>query len=144
MNNGNSAFTLIELITVIVIIGILAGIAIPSYKRSREKAMALEAIANLKLIAAAERIYQAEHDQHFFESCECPFPPGVCNCNGRLHLALNRQNFIYQVFVDNTSSPPNFFILAIRNTGLYTYILRDADEDGEPDCLDPGTDPCPQ
>ncbi|MCM8795768.1 MAG: prepilin-type N-terminal cleavage/methylation domain-containing protein, partial [Candidatus Omnitrophica bacterium] len=53
-------FTLLELVVVIIIIGILATFGISQYIPARERALGKEAIANLKLIAAAERIYRME------------------------------------------------------------------------------------
>ncbi len=54
------AFTLIELIVTLIIIGILAALSLPQFGKTREHALGKEAIANLKLIAAAEKIYRME------------------------------------------------------------------------------------
>jgi prepilin-type N-terminal cleavage/methylation domain-containing protein len=53
-------FTIIELIVVLVIIGILITLGLPSYHNIKEKALDKEAIVNLKLIQAAEKIYRME------------------------------------------------------------------------------------
>ena len=51
-------FTLIEMLVVVLIIGILAGIALPQYREAVEKSIMQEAIINLKAIANAnERFY---------------------------------------------------------------------------------------
>ena len=56
--NLKLGFTLLELLVVVVIIGILAGIALPQYKESVEKSIMLEAAVNLRAIANAnERFY---------------------------------------------------------------------------------------
>jgi prepilin-type N-terminal cleavage/methylation domain-containing protein len=54
------SFTLLELIVVIVIVGILATFALPQFAVTKERALDKEAIANLKLIQAAEKIYHME------------------------------------------------------------------------------------
>jgi general secretion pathway protein G len=48
------AFTLLEFLVVIIIIGILAALALPNFGKAKEHALGKEAIANLKLMAAAE------------------------------------------------------------------------------------------
>lgn len=77
---------LMELIAVIIIIGIVAVIAIPSYNRSRERAFGQETRANLKLIAAAEKIYNLESiDNSWYFSGVL----GDINTNLRLSLSGN-------------------------------------------------------
>ena len=59
------SFTLIELMVVVIIVGILAGIALPQYVRSRERAMDKQAKAILSLIRAAERAYKMEIGSYY-------------------------------------------------------------------------------
>jgi prepilin-type N-terminal cleavage/methylation domain-containing protein len=54
------AFTLIELLIVIIVIGILAGLGLPQYLKTKERALDDEATVNLKIIQAAEKIYHME------------------------------------------------------------------------------------
>ena len=55
------AFTLLELLIVVVIISILAGIAVPNYMRTTEKAKMRDAEGKLNLIYQAQRIYQLDN-----------------------------------------------------------------------------------
>ena len=53
-------FTLTELMVVTTIIGVMAAMAVPSFQRAIEQAQADIAVANLRAIWAAERLYWLE------------------------------------------------------------------------------------
>lgn len=58
MKRNKNGFTLLEMLVVVLIIGILAGIALPQYRESVEKSIIQEAAINLRAIANAnERFY---------------------------------------------------------------------------------------
>ncbi|MCU0792135.1 MAG: prepilin-type N-terminal cleavage/methylation domain-containing protein [Opitutaceae bacterium] len=59
--NRSRAFTLIELLTVIAIIGILAAIIIPTVGKVRETARVAQGISNLRQIGAAIHLYAAQN-----------------------------------------------------------------------------------
>ena len=57
-----SGFTLIELLAVVLMIGILTSIALPQYRRSVQRAEAMEAMVNLRSLFDAARRYRAAND----------------------------------------------------------------------------------
>ncbi|UCC75064.1 MAG: prepilin-type N-terminal cleavage/methylation domain-containing protein [Gemmatimonadota bacterium] len=58
---NTSGFTLVELLTVILIIGLLAVIALPRFVNTREKAFYTAMRSDLRNLATAEEDYFAEH-----------------------------------------------------------------------------------
>jgi len=61
MKINTRAFTLIELLTVIAVIAILAAILIPTVSKVRLKAQTTEAVSNLRQVGAAALLYANEH-----------------------------------------------------------------------------------
>ena len=60
----NSGFTLIELMVVIVVIGVLAGIALPAFSRYITKSKRPEARVMLRQIADAQEVYFINYRQY--------------------------------------------------------------------------------
>ncbi|MDR1281466.1 MAG: prepilin-type N-terminal cleavage/methylation domain-containing protein [Opitutaceae bacterium] len=60
-NRPTAAFTLIELLTVITIIGVLAAISIPVSITVRNKAHGIRCLSNLRQLQAANALYAADH-----------------------------------------------------------------------------------
>jgi len=60
----DEGFTLVELLIVIAIIGLLAGIAVPMFLGQRTKAMMTEAKTNIQIIATANENYYADNGRY--------------------------------------------------------------------------------
>jgi general secretion pathway protein G len=56
--------TLIEVMIVVVIIGILSSMAIPTYFSSREKAKIAATVAEIKLLEKMIRVYNIDHEKY--------------------------------------------------------------------------------
>lgn len=62
IHNAERAFTLVELLVVIAVISILAGLLLPALGRARQSARDLVCLNNLKSFGAASSLYVADHD----------------------------------------------------------------------------------
>lgn len=126
------SFTLVELLIVIVIIGILATLALPNFRRSREEVLGREAQASLKLIAAAERIYRMEYGTYWPTSGDLG---DITNINTNLKLLIGTAETDWDYTI--TGGGTSFSIKAARvgAGGLLDceYTFDSTDADGEPD-----------
>ncbi len=72
---GRRAFTLLELLLVLVIVSILAAIAVFTYKRIVNKARFTQAQTALKHLQKTETIYFSEHDIYMDNTVVIDFDP---------------------------------------------------------------------
>ncbi len=87
------AYSLIEVLIVIIIIGIVAALGIANYTKVKTEALSKEAKASLKLIRAAERIYYLEVGTWFVSS-----NLETINSNIRVQLPLaDSRNWDYEI-----------------------------------------------
>lgn len=115
-----SGFTLIELMVVVVIVGILAAIAVPTFTNTKEKTLDREAIAALQLMKAANKLYYARNEFYFPSSGTVT---ALTSINGNLSLALNDSNWQYSVqWITST----NFRVNASRVGGARSWSAQAA------------------
>ncbi len=107
LKNG---FTLIEIVMVMVIVGALAAMAVPMFIRSVEEGKNQEAVAALRLIRTAERLYYLDYDVYVAAA-------DTNEVNTKLELDIESKNWKFWVEVNNTSSPPQFTAYAERTLG---------------------------
>ncbi|MDD5575173.1 MAG: prepilin-type N-terminal cleavage/methylation domain-containing protein, partial [Candidatus Omnitrophica bacterium] len=85
--------TLMELMVVVIIIGVLAGVSVVSYRDAREKSLDKEAVAGLKLVRSAQRQYFIKFKRYW--------PAGtvsnVAQINGNLSLDLGSGSWTFSV-----------------------------------------------
>lgn len=130
-NAQNKGFTLIEVLIVVIIIGIMAGVALPNYLKSKEVALGKEASAGLKLILAADKIYKIETGAYYPTSGSTV--SSVTSINTNLKLSLTEKNWTYSI----TNNGSSFTATAARvGSGGYLdcqYSITSTDTDSDPD-----------
>ncbi len=114
-------FTLIEILTVVIIIGILASLSIPPFIKTVEVSRGRIARTNLKLIYSAEKIYRNENDTYY------PSPAGevtsLTEINKELGLDLSTNeeapSQYFEYSVRTTDPQKDFLATAVRKDGRY-------------------------
>lgn len=70
MSKEEKGFTLVELLVVIVILGVLAGIGIPTYRGFIDRSHEAATLAELQAVSMAIKFYFIEHDDKPFDLSE--------------------------------------------------------------------------
>lgn len=78
---NKSSFTLVEILVVVIIIGVLVGLALPGFRVAKERVLDREAKANLVLIQGAEKIFLIESGSYYSSSVIADI-----NSNLKVHL----------------------------------------------------------
>lgn len=115
----SGGFTLIELLITVLVVAILVALGIINYTGSKERAISKEAIVNLKLIAAAEKIYRMEIGGYYPSDGASP-QEHIQNINSYLKLSLSpaaSRNWDYSVTADTST----FTVLGDRTSAQAPY-----------------------
>jgi len=102
MQKSQNAFTLIELVIVIVLLAIIAGYGIPTFTKSQERVDERDGEFNLGTIASAMEMYRMRNEGY-------PDPPGVAplnldDINTTLYLGIIAQDMTYVCADDNNTT----------------------------------------
>jgi len=116
MGRTKKGFTLIEVIVVAIIIGIMAMIAMPAYQVAREHTLGNEARANIRLVAAAERIYSMELGGVYPSNTTESNPAAILS---NLRVDLKETNWDYSV----TGAGGSYTVTADRNAGPWSNCV---------------------
>lgn len=117
----NKAFSLIELLIVVIVISILLSIAIPSYMKTLERIKAGKAKQTLQSIRSCQSWYRAHNDQYVDDItllAEWGLP---------LNSILDDQDWLYTVPVSTANT---LQILATRQAGPYVSESIAMDQEG--------------
>ena len=97
-------FTLFEVLLVLVVLGVLAGIAVPMYQGTVEEARSAEAKANLQTIYMAQKVFNIDHGEYY------PAGGGAKQTTNASDLKDINDNL-------KVDLSPNYYNLVIDSTG---------------------------
>jgi len=134
------AFTLVELLIVVIIIGILAALAIPQYNNMVWKARFAEAYNTIGAIVRAEKVYYMEYGHYTREGRgsdsfdDCLAGGGYATGDTLVQRALNigipeNSNFVYMIYP--CAELPNNSIIYFRQPGYNEWIAYYNYDSGE-------------
>jgi prepilin-type N-terminal cleavage/methylation domain-containing protein len=76
---GRGAFTLTELLTVLIVIAVMAAVAVPQYRKATERGYCRSAQDLLQTIYTGEQVYWTARAT-FTDPATCASPPGPWQC----------------------------------------------------------------
>ncbi len=134
-NFKNKAFTLIEIMVVLVIIAVMAALAIPNLTQMIERSHEQDAMMQLRTVHAAEQVYFARVGS---------FWPTINNqdvdaIKTNLNLNIVPQGMTYNCDGDGNT----FTCTAVRDGGGFTIRVTEAALDGTNPCCSAGACPDP-
>lgn len=131
---GKRGYTLVELMIVIAIIGVLATLAVPSYRTYQQRAYATHAKLMLKEIMNAQLVYYLEHNKFYPENNESIFifstdpqnSEGFKKIRNGLHLDIPVGRTLDYSFyaANNELANTSSFILVVRSNSDFPLFLN--------------------
>jgi uncharacterized protein (TIGR02145 family)/prepilin-type N-terminal cleavage/methylation domain-containing protein len=121
LTSVSPAFTIVELLVVIVVIGILATITIVAYRGITQKATEVAITADLKNVITKFKLFQVENSSYPTNEGDPNNTTHISDCataipaTGNLCLKLSNGNTYGAYYVDNTVTP-NTFCLTVKST----------------------------
>ena len=142
---SESGFTLVELLVVMLILGLLAAIAIPSFFNQRDKARDADAKEQVRTAQTAIETYATDHDGHYTGAISDPTgadPDSLQAIESVLRDTGTRLDVVsatddsYEVAVTSTNDS--------EGAGAMVFsIARNSDGTLEYTCVEDGADGCP-
>lgn len=128
MNNtklpvGTHAFTLLEIMVTVIIVGIIAAFAIPNYSRTVDQTHEQDAMMQLSAIRTANQLYYAKTLKYW------PSASGdklVDEINLNLSLNIIENGLTFKCFCTGSCNGAAFSCTAIPTSGAFTVTVTQA------------------
>jgi type IV pilus assembly protein PilA len=137
MASEESGFTLVELLVVMLILGLLAAIAIPSFFNQRDKARDADAKADVRTAQTAIESYATDHNGSYtgatptaLDDIESSLSDAVAD--GELTVTVTGGGTGYDVTMASDNTPNTFTISRDGGTGQTTFSCATDGNDGCP------------
>lgn len=136
-------FTLIELMTVVAIVGIIAAIAIPSFNEQMAKSRRSDAFRGLGDLALKQEKYRSSHST--YGTCDQALAPGTCTT---FNSSTASPYYTFAVTVNTataftlTATPKAGTAQAGDRCGTLTYAVDNAVRPGQPPLKTAGASSC--
>ena len=117
-NTNTQAFTIVELLVVIVVIGILAAITIVSYSGVTKRAKIASLQSDLSNASQQLKMFKTTNtNEDYPTTIDCTIPDSATN-----KCIKSSSNNLYTYTVDNASIPKTFKITATNNSLVYRVV----------------------
>ena len=115
--SGNAAFTLVEMLVVIAIIGILAGLLLPALARSKARAQQVSCLSNLRQLSMSWKSYADDNSGKLISVFY--FQNNQINSNAWVRGSMDDDTATYPPVEDGVLDSTN--LNGIKLGGLYSY-----------------------
>jgi type IV pilus assembly protein PilA len=141
-SRGEGGFTLVELLVVMLILGLLAAIAIPSFFNQRDKARDADAKSSVRTAQTAMETYQTDNQGSYASATVAllqGIEPTLTDTPGALTLTSTANTYEVQV----VSQTGNAFRIARSATGTTSLTCGNGGQAVGTALTGPGQDGCP-
>lgn len=116
---NRKSFTMLEVIIVVILMGVIAAFAIPSYNKAIEKQRYRNAKLNLSTIYTASRIFKAKNQDYPLMDLNT-----LTAINNYFALSISDPNFVYS-WSSQSEGGDYFYAWANKPDGSYYVIITD-------------------